>query len=427
MSYKAIIAKVKTRAHPDPEVHSMQIGHVAGHDVIISKQVQDGTLGVFFPTDGALSARMLAENDLVPRFDENGVKIGGGYFDERGRVKAQKFRGVKSWGYWTPLDALAWTGFDLNSLESGYEFTELNGHQICLKYETPATQAVKRQGKLHRGELKTFRMHIDTEQFKYKADSIQVGAILEITEKLHGSSQRQSMALVEVVQPLKWWQKLLRRKPTTTSTWQALVGSRKVILNDPEFKGGWYGSDLFRKVYLDQVKDYLHKGETIYGEIVGYTGNGLQPIMAAHDAGLTKDKELIKRFGKVMNYSYGCEVGQNKFYVYRITQTNEDGVSVELSPSQVRARCAVLGLSYVPVLAPAFIYDGNVEALKALVEQLATGESTLDNRHIREGVIIRAENPDGSTTFYKYKSFEFCVMEGIAKSQDDYVDAEESA
>lgn len=427
MSYKAIIAKVKTRAHPDPAVHSMQIGHVAGHDVIIGKDVQDGAIGVFFPTDGALSTKMLLENDLVPRYDENGVKIGGGYFDERGRVKAQKFRGVKSWGYWTTLDALTWTGVNLNDLQLGYEFTELNGHLICLKYETPATIAAKRQGKFHRGELKMFRMHVDTEQFKYKADSIPVGAILEISEKLHGSSQRETLALVEETKPRTWWQKLLRRAATTTTTWQALVGSRKVILNDPEFKGGFYGSDLFRKKYLDEVKDQLHKGETIYGEIVGYTGNGLQMIMAAHDAGLTKDKELIKRYGKTMHYRYGCAEGQNKQYVYRITQTNEDGIVFELSAAQVRKRCAELGLNYVPVLKPAFIYDGNVEALKALVEELATGESTLDSSHIREGVIIRAENPDGSTTFYKYKSFEFCVMEGIAKLQDDYVDAEESA
>ena len=71
-----------------------------------------------------------------------------------------------------------------------------------------------------------------------------------------------------------------------------------------------------------------------------------------------------------------------------------------------------------------FIYDGDSEKLLQLCERLSQGSSLLDKDHIREGVVLRVEAPNVDT-HYKYKSFWFCELEGIAKNSDEYVDPEE--
>ena len=50
----------------------------------------------------------------------------------------------------------------------------------------------------------------------------------------------------------------------------------RVILED--FDGGFYGSNEFRKPWHDFFENKLEKGETVYGEIVGYV-NEQTPIM----------------------------------------------------------------------------------------------------------------------------------------------------
>jgi len=56
---------------------------------------------------------------------------------------------------------------------------------------------------------------------------------------------------------------------------------------------------------------------------------------------------------------------------------------------------------------------------------LVCGASTLDDTHIREGVVVRVEKANGTIKAYKHKSNEFKILEGIMKTSDDYVDAEE--
>lgn len=72
-----------------------------------------------------------------------------------------------------------------------------------------------------------------------------------------------------------------------------------------------------------------------------------------------------------------------------------------------------------------FIFNGNYDDLDKTVESLVEGPDVIDDSHIREGVVIRAENPDGTTEFLKSKSFDFLVLEGVIKTDDTYVDREE--
>ncbi len=429
MSYKAIVVKLKTRPHTNAD--KLQLGTALGNQVVIGLDVPDGSLGAYFPCDGKLSLRMLQECDLLPRFDVAGQRIGGGFFSENGRVRAQKFRGEKSDGFWLPLSQLAWTGANLDALVEGTQFDGLNGIQLCEKYMTPATLRAQRQGKQinSRRETLWFKRHVETAQFRYEAASIKPGALITITEKIHGTSQRQTHTLDTATTPLTRWERIKKRlgwavHDETTHAYTYLTGTRNVILGRSESGQSFYGSEQFRHNFAVSVQEYLHKGETLYLELAGYqTDGGL--IMCKVSTDVMKDKAIKKQYGDTMVYTYGASPGQAKAFIYRNTMTNPDGVTVELSDAQMRRRCEELDLTPVPLLCDPFIYDGNEQALRDRVETLTDGPSTIDPSHIREGVVVRADA--GDTMFLKNKSHVFKVLEGIAKETDDYVDVEESA
>jgi hypothetical protein len=198
-------------------------------------------------------------------------------------------------------------------------------------------------------------------------------------------------------------------------------GTRNVVMAD-HTHSGFYGNEEFR---FNAVKDIqLHKGEVLYFELVGYTTTGT-PIMSPQNTSNLK-KEL-KGYANPMVYSYGTESPNCDLYVYRITRADPDGNVTELSWPQVKRRCGELGIKHVPDIARA-LYTGKKDKLQDKVSEFTEDlSSTLDSRHIREGVVIRVEAPDGTTDWYKNKSFTFGVLEGYLKDSDDYVDAEEIA
>lgn len=423
--YQAVLVKLAVRPHPNAD--RLKLGVALGNQVVVGIDVEDNALGVFFPTDGRLLPVMLEACDLLPRKNEAGERIGGGFFSENGRVKSQKFRGEKSDGFWIPVEQLAWTGADFSKMNVGDTFTALNGVEICAKYETPATIAAKAKGvKTNRKETLWFKKHIDTEQFRIYASKIMPGALIDITEKVHGTSFRVGYLLDEETVPLRWWQKLLRKPPVTRAVYKMLVGSRNVILNRPGAVT-YYGGDAFRWKFAAELEGKLYKGETVYGEHVGYTDEGAL-IMEAQNTDILKDKAVAKKFGSSMRYTYGTQPKETRSFIYRITRTNEDGVVTELSLAQVKRRAEELGVPYVPsLLETPLIYNGIEESLRSLVELHTEGESTLDASHIREGVVIRIEQPDGNIVWFKNKSFIFGLLEGYIKDQDGVVDREESA
>lgn len=258
---------------------------------------------------------------------------------------------------------------------------------------------------------------------------------------IHNTSHRVGHVLDEVKAPESKLQKLLRgaqnlwhttfknfgkcQDAPTQKEWTILNGSRRVILEwRKDASTDYYGSDLFRYNALHGVSP--HKGEVIYGEIVGYTESG-RPIMEPQ---AISDKDLKKRFGDNFVYSYGQPEGTCKFYVYRITRTNEDGEEIDLSWTEIERRCRQLGVPHVPFV-QAFIFDGNHEGLLEHVDQLVNGKkgdevvlSSLDSRHIQEGLVVRSDSFKG-TAFFKHKSFQFGIHEGYLKEKDSHVDLEE--
>lgn len=434
--YKAIICRIQVRPHPNAD--RIQLGTAMGFQVVVGLDTKEGDLGIYFPPDGQLSDEYCKANNLYPTLDENGKRVGGGFIEPSNRrVRAQGFRGEKSFGLWMPISSLDYVGDAALALQEGEELTDVEEFHICNRYETPATRKAARnkaQGKKQPKSI-MFPEHVDTKQFKYYVDDIPVGSLITITEKIHGTSGRYGHVVVN--KPLPWWAKVLNYFgcEIENKEWSYLNGSRRVVLG--ESKGaGYYGTDDFRNEATRSI--VLHKGEVIYFELVGYVNESstIMPIVNNSTLG----KEFVSRYGDYTTYKYGTVPGECHLYVYRITVNNEDGRVVELSWNQVKARCKELGLKYVPEMdnelgymlksnqfypLPQWIYDGDSDWLKQVVEDFTDGPSTIDNEHIREGVVIRVDQPNGETKFYKNKSHDFYVLEGIIKDSN-IVDMEEA-
>ena len=198
MSYKAIISKLEIKPHGNAD--KLEIATAFNTEFVVGKDdFVTGDLAIVFLTDGQLDDEYCKQNCLYPVYGEDGKKIGGGFFDPKNRrVRAQGFRGVKSYGYVARIYSVEYTGYDTSKLKEGDSFDELNGHKICNKYETKATRAFKGEKSLHRRrETEMLRMHPDTEQLKYYIDKITKGSILQVSLKLHGTSGRTGFVLDE--------------------------------------------------------------------------------------------------------------------------------------------------------------------------------------------------------------------------------------
>jgi len=434
MSYSAYIARLQNiRKHPNAD--RLMLADVMGYQVVIGLDHFEGEKGVFFPADGQLSEAFAKANDLIGYIDPATGERKGGFFDEKRKVKAQKFRGVKSEGFWMPLSALdSFIDFlQLNtfSLPSEYDYkegeaiTDVMGNEICRRYETEETRKAAAQNKQGtRAETRFFPKHLETGQFLIEASNIPIGSRIILSEKLHGTSHREGKTWIDVSLP--WYKRfvnwIMRRDYYPKKQLAHLIGTRNTTLS--ETSKDYHGDKSFR-YKAAQSHMPLNDGELLYGEIVGYTSNG-QLIMPAHNNAKTKDKEVTKQYGTEMRYTYGTQKGESRLYAYRIAVMNEQGLARELSYDEFVQRAQELGVRTVPVIAN-FTYDGNIESLTSQIPLLADGHSVLDPNHIMEGVVLRIETPNnGRIYFLKYKSFLFRVLEGIAKEDDTYVDTEEA-
>lgn len=424
--YQAIVTKLQNvRIHPNAD--RILLANCLGNQVVVGLDAREGDPVVYFNCDGQLSEEFCQANDLIGYKDPDTGERKGGFFDHRRRVRAQKFRQEISDGYSCPLSMFEFTGYDTSSLKEGDMFTELNGIPICNKYITKATREAGEKNKTkvkNRRETPMFPRHIETEQFRFFADQIPAGSLVSITLKTHGTSHRIAHVMDDMSPSI--WERVkafVTRKPFDRKDWTYLNGSRNVIL---EYSSGpgYYGSNDFRHEAVAPLMNNLRKGEIVYGEIVGWIDEKT-PIMPAVNTESLKDKTFARTYGTQMIYKYGCPPGTRKFYVYRIAMATVDGHVIDLSWNAVKQRCAELGVSHVPEIVSPFVYDGDSESLRKLVEEHTTGEDLIDPSHIREGVCVRVEN-GMKLDIYKSKQHIFLVLEGVSKESDSYVDVEES-
>jgi hypothetical protein len=446
--YKAYITTLKNvRKHPNAD--KLLLADRFGNTVCVSLDYTEGMVGVYFPTDGKLSEEFCAQHNLVRKKDENGVNIGGYLDPEKRNITAIKLRGEKSDGLFMPISCLDYcfdTAVAEDVLNIGDTIDVVNSHLICEKYipkKANRTSAGGADTRSHRRAKRsvapTFFEHADTEQLAYNLAAFKPGDLVEITLKMHGTSQRTGYLKVFKGMKRTFWDKIFRREGTEIYDWGYVSGTRRTVLDD--FEGGFYGSNAFREIHAKQFEGKLRKGETIYYEVVGFTDTGAGIMGAGNNEKLGKD--FVKQYGKETIFSYGCvpvisvdsDDIQSDMYVYRMTSTNEDGEVVEYTPDFMRYRCEQMGVKCVPVFWTGFIPENPASAddptitagewIMNKAERFYEGPDPIGKTHVREGVVARVINRPKFTA-YKHKNFEFKVIEGIIKDIAEAPDMEEA-
>lgn len=450
--YSGYVTTIKN-VRPHPNADRLQLGECFGNTVCVNLDYTEGQMGVYFPTDGQLSMEFCKANNLLRLYDEEGHSIpGGGYMDPKKRnVSAIRLRGEKSDGLFLPLTCLESFG-DISNLKPG-PITVFNGHEICRKYIPPVKDSAQFNKKSRTRKKKTpiaplFMEHIDTAQLAYNLDAFKPRDEIEITLKMHGTSQRTGYLPTFQKYKRTLMDKILRRPGTPVYDWGYVSGTRRTVLEN--YEGGFYGNDKFREEHHRAFEGKLWKGETVYYEVVGFLTDG-RPIMASCDNKKLQDKDFIKQYGKTTTFSYGCEphgAVQSDVYVYRMTMTNEDGNVIEYTPDFMRYRCEQMGVKAVPVFwrgtipeyEPVFVNDPEEandlapdyttpinagEYVKNAVEKFYDGPDPIGKTHVREGAVVRILNRPTFTAF-KHKNFSFKVLENIIKLEAEAPDMEEA-
>ena len=457
------------RQHPNAD--RMKLADCFGNTVCVGIDANEGDVVCYFPTDGQLSEEYATQNNLVRRKDDAGNNVGGYLDPEKRNIRAIKLRGEKSDGITMPLESFAYTGVDIATLTIGTQITVVNGHEICQKYIPRSNQRAPRDGGNRVRKRKDpiaplFQEHADTEQLAYHLGAFKPGDEIEITLKIHGTSQRTANLPVLTGYKRTLWDRIKRRPGTPIYEYGGVSGTRRVVLES--YEGGFYGSNEFREQHSKAFEGKLWKGETVYYEVAGFTHTGA-PIMASCDNKKLQDKEFVKQYGKETVFSYGCSPNatvymdgesfnttncinapkQSRIFVYRMTMTNPDGEVVEYTPDFMRYRCEQMGVETVPVLYRGFLeaieqpndkfeyrlvgknaadmygYESVGSLIQTMAECFYDGPDPIGKTHVREGVVVRIINRPKFTA-YKHKNWSFKALEGIVKVEAEAPDMEEA-
>ena len=464
---------------PHGNADRLQIATFFGNDTCVGLNTVLGEIGIYFPTDLQLSVEYCDANNLVRKKDENGNNIGG-YMDPNKRnVTAVRLRGERSDGLYMPLSSLEFTGVNIEDLGVGDTIDIVNGVEICRKYIPRGTKsgsggqsAGNRTRKKKVPVAPLFSEHADTEQLAYSLSAFRPGDQIEITLKMHGTSQRTGYLPVLKGYKDSWFcdcynaiSKMChlafgnlddfepKHDGEPIYEYDYVSGTRRTVLEN--YEGGYYGDNAFRETHSKVFEGKLHKGETVYYEVVGFTNTGT-PIMGSSSNTKLNDKEFIKQYGDTTVFSYGCypdgkrrmhgedefghffvdeDAPQSNMYVYRMTITNEDGDVVEYTPDFMRYRCEQMGVKCVPIFWKGYIPENPGSATDPTIsagewilnkaELYYDGPDPVGKTHVREGVVVRIINRPKFAA-YKHKNFSFKCLEGIVKSSAETPDMEEA-
>lgn len=434
-----VVAVEKLRPHTNAD--RLQVATFFGSDTCVGLDVVKGEIGIYFPSDLQLSGEFCVVNHLCRKKPDGTPDTG--YLDpEKRNIRPIKLRGERSDGIFMSISCLEYTGANLDDINVGDTITVVNGHEICKKYIPRghnSNNSVKGKGnktrKKHVPVAPLFTEHADTEQLAYNLGAFKPGDEIEITLKMHGTSQRTAYLPVLKGYKRTIWDKLFGREGTPIYDWGYVSGTHRTVLDD--WDGGFYGSNAFRKQHHDKFVGKLHKGEEVYYEVVGFTDSGT-PIMGKGN-NKKLDKDFVKQYGEETVFSYGCspdgsDAPQSDLYVYRMTMTNEDGDVVEYSPDFMRYRCEQMGVKCVPVMWRGFAdetIDWNDagmttgEWVMEKAEQYYDGPDPIGKTHVREGVVVRIINRPKFCA-YKTKNYSFKMLEGLIKESAAAPDMEEA-
>lgn len=306
---------------------------VIGYQAIVSKDTQVGDIGVVFTAETQLSEEFARVNNLHAHTHLNADPEAKGYLGDNRRVRAIKLRGHRSDALFLPLNALVYTGIDIDDLKVGDTFDTLNGHEICRKYVLPVKAGArprieKNKRTFTRVDSKYIPEHFSTDNYYRNADNIPADAYVVVTQKAHGSSLRTGHTIV--ARRLTWRDRLARKLGVKVATTEHdyVYASRRVIKDANADQSHYYDSDVWT-TYGKRLDGLLPRNYVVYAEIVGWTpeGSAIQP-----------------------HYTYRIPQGDAEILVYRVAVVNDDGVMVDLGWDAVKQFCRDRGIKHVPEL-----------------------------------------------------------------------------
>lgn len=375
--------------------------------VVVGVDTVEGTKVVYFDSNMCLSDTFIADYPELKT-----------YLAKGNRVRCIKLRGTISNGL--AVEESKFAKYTNNLPDS---FTHIGTMEICKKWVPEVPQQGSRNSKMGKAKNakkpsrvipEVFNFHVDTQQLARNLHKIHPNDVISISRKIHGTSA--ICAYVPVKKPLTFVEKIAQKFGLNIkdSVYDYLYASRTVIKNATD---GVF-TDLWTTVGKEHFLGKLNKGETVYYEIVGY---------------MPGTTTFIQK-----NYDYGCKPGDHRIAVYRITQTNEDGVVFEYGWAAMKERCKELN---VPMVEEYYFgradwvtdfgsYTGDcvsewhIDFIECLKNEYLEKDApdNLCKKVPDEGIVLRVEAKD--ITVFKLKSERFFLNESTSKDNGE-VDIEE--
>lgn len=390
-NYCCTVIKVK-ELNDIPNMDNCLSMPIFGYNAIVSKNTKIGDYGIVFGPETQLSEQFCHFNNLFSNAEQNSDKTIKGYIGNNRRVRSIKLRGNFSTCLFLPISALSYLGVSLEDIKEGDSFTSINGIEVCKKYTIlEKVKNVNTSNKKFKERIddKVFPKHIKTLHLMKELDRFDGEDEIIVTAKLHGTSARFTHQLVD--RKLSLMEKFLSYFVNINKKhYDLFCGTRNVIKYNSPYEDNFYSHDVWKET-LQQIKDKIPKNYVVYGEIVGWAG----------------EKEIQK------NYTYCIPKGTNKFFVYRVSIVNEDGIQIDLSWDQVKTFCQEKNLNLVPEVWRGKFknFDHSIYENKKFLEELNLKQCLpLDkDSPCDEGIVVRKE---GILPFLtKFKSPKFLVLE----------------
>lgn len=255
MAYYALVTKLNN-LHKDPNSDNLWLADCFNEGVIVGPGMKENELILYLPTDGEIE-RWFGDAFNLYRKNLDGTSQGG-YIENNSHIRAIKLRGNQSSGVVIALDKV-YEKFGNQNWKDGDKVNTINDKEFCRKYipkrKTPTGQ-VKTSYKGRKAEGITypeFSMHTDTEQLAYNLDKFRPGDILNMTLKMHGTSQRSMNTYAEL--PNGFFRRLFHMKKRTKQAY--VLGTRRCVVT--ENSQGFYGNDQFRMPHHEKLDLSLRK------------------------------------------------------------------------------------------------------------------------------------------------------------------------
>ncbi len=360
---KAELVTIKTIV-PHANADRLEIATVFDYQVVVRKdEFKSGELVLYVPIDSVLPTKF--EEFLFP--PESKIKL------SKSRVKAIRIRGFISQGMVIPIQ-------DVHSFLGNmphFYYGEGDDYTAALgitKFEPKENRHTNFnvQGKSKPFHNSNFHKYTEIENGNRFSKVFVEGEEVVCTEKCHGSNFRAGYVPVEINSFWKKIKKFLHLLPP----YEFVYGSHNVQMQDKKNPALFYDSNIYKEmVDKYRLKEDLHSGVVIYGEIYG---DGVQK-----------------------GYTYGCLKGEHKLVVFDIMMDEKylDNVGFQFYAK-------LCSFPLVPVIEKCVF---SVEKMK----ELSQGMSILWPDNIREGIVVKplVERHNGWTgrTILKYINPEYLM------------------